>query len=107
MIDRLRRLLASASGRRFAAVLAGAMLLVQFLAAGHLHLPGHELERRGPHAVCEVCVAADRTGVAPPAVALRLPPAPVTDSAAPAAIPAPVAAAPAAYSSRAPPRSLA
>lgn len=107
MIERLRRLLASAPGRRLAAVLAGALLLVQFAAAGHLHLPGHELERRGPHAVCEVCVAGDRTGVAPPALTLRLPPAAATYSAAPTAIPAPVAAAPAAYSSRAPPHALA
>lgn len=107
MIDRLRRLLTSAPGRRLAAVLVGAVLLAQFVAAGHLHLPGHELEHRGAHAVCAVCIAADRTGVAPPAITLRLPPGPAAYSAAPAPIPVPVSAAPAAYSSRAPPHALA
>ena len=107
MIERLRRLLVSAPGRRLAAVLAGAMLLVQFAAAGHLHLPGSDFDRRGTHTVCDVCVAGDRTGVAPRSLPPRLPPAAATTSAAPADVPAPTAAAPAAYSSRAPPRSLA
>lgn len=107
MIERLRQLLTSASGRRLAAVLAGAMLLVQFAVAGHLHLHGHDLERRGSHAVCEICIAGDRAGVAPPALALRLPAVAATCSALPAATPAPVAPPPASYSSRAPPRSLA
>lgn len=107
MIERLRRLLASAPGRRLAAVLAGAMLIVQFAAAGHLHLPGHDADGRSAHAVCDICTATDRVGVAPPALTLRLPPAAAIHSDAPTAIPAPVAAAPASYSSRAPPLALA
>jgi len=107
MIERLRRLLVSAPGRRLAAVLAGAMLLVQFAAAGHLHLPGSDFDRRGTHAVCDVCVAGDRTGVAPRSLPPRLPPAAATIFAPPAIITLPAAPAPAGYSSRAPPRSLA
>jgi len=99
----LRQLLASATGRRFTTVLAGVLLLVQLAAVGHLHLVAPDSDRHRPHAVCDLCVAADRSAVAPPSISIHLP---FLAAAAPtrAVLPAPPASpAPGGYSSRAPP----
>ena len=106
-MDRLRQLLACATGRRLAAALGVALLLLQVAAAGHLHLPGDDADRRATHLVCDLCVAADRSGIAPPAVALHLPLRTATACEPFATGTVPVAPAPAGYASRAPPDALA
>ena len=106
-MERLRQLLACATGRRLTAVLGVALLLMQVAAAGHLHLPDQDANRRATHLVCDLCVAADRPGIAPPAVALHLPLRAATACAPFATGTVPVAPAPAGYSSRAPPHALA
>jgi hypothetical protein len=105
-MHRLRQLFASATGRRIAAALAGVLLLAQLAAAGHLHLPAPDQDRGGSHALCELCVAADRAGVAPPAPFIALPPAAAEAVVRVAIAAVPVAPAPGGYSSRAPPFSL-
>lgn len=106
-MERLHRLLASATGRRFATVLAGVLLLVQLAAAGHLHLAVPDSDRGSPHAFCDLCAATDRSAVAPPSVSIDTPFV-AAGALAPTALAGPPAApAPGAYSSRAPPLPLA
>ncbi len=104
-MERLRQLLACATGRRLAAALAAALLLLQVAAAGHLHLPQPEQDRGGSHTVCDLCVAADRTGIGPPGATFTLPFLPAI-APADTDIPAgPAQATPRGYSPRAPPAS--
>lgn len=106
-MERLRPLLASATGRRFATLLAGILLLVQLAAVGHLHPVVPDPDRGNPHAVCDLCVAADRSAVAPPSVSIDLPFV-AADAPAQTVLAAPPAtSAPGGYSSRAPPLPLA
>ena len=106
-MHRLRPLLASATGRRLAAALGGVLLLVQFAAAGHLHRTFPDQDRGGSHqTACDLCVAADRTGVAPPAASFSVPLAAAPALAPVAVIAVPVTPAPGGHSPRAPPRPL-
>ena len=105
-MERLRQLLACATGRRLAATLAAALLLLQVAAAGHLHLPLPEQDRGGSHAVCDLCVAADRAGIGPPCVPFTLPFLPAIAPAETGVATGPAEPVPQGYSARAPPASL-
>lgn len=106
-MEHLHRLLASATGRRCVTVLAGILLLVQIAAVGHLHRVVPDSDRGGPHAICDLCVAADRSAIAPPSVSIDTPFV-AAQALAPTALSDPPAApAPGGYSSRAPPLPLA
>ena len=89
--------------RAWAALLALALVLAAFMHVAHTH----DADRPASYKFCSFCTTLDRGSAPPPAVYLRVPPAPASDAPVQRVLPAPAGnVARATHHARAPPSAL-